>query len=77
MVHPTFTLVLLIFTLHIAIGRCILVKPLTVVLLGSLWIVFWAVIGIVVNFFTLEASIGLDWVIGLLFLASVFTALPW
>jgi hypothetical protein len=61
MVHSAFTLVLLIFTLHIAIGRRILVKPLTGVLLGSLWIVFWVVIGIVVNFFALEASIGLDW----------------
>jgi hypothetical protein len=61
MVHSAFTLVLLIFILHITIGRRILVKPLVVVLLGCLWIVLWAIVGIMTNFSTLEASVGLNW----------------
>jgi hypothetical protein len=61
MVHSAFTLVLLIFILHITMGRHILVKPLAVVLLGCLWIALWAIVGIMTNFSTLEASVGLNW----------------
>jgi hypothetical protein len=58
MVHTAFTLVLLIFILHTTTGKRILVKPLVVVLLGCLWIVLHAIVGIMTNFSTLEASIG-------------------
>ena len=61
MVHSAFTLVLLIFILHITTSRRILVRSLTGVLLGSLQIALWAVIGIMPNFSALEASVGLNW----------------
>jgi hypothetical protein len=40
---------------------CVLVSPLVAVLLGSLLITPWAVVGIVAKFATLETTIRLNW----------------
>jgi hypothetical protein len=53
-------LILLAFALGVACRR-VLVKPFTGVFLVRLWIALWALIGIVTNFSTLEASVGLNW----------------
>jgi hypothetical protein len=60
MVDLDSALILLAFALGVACRR-VLVKPFTGVFLVHLWIALWALIGIVTNFSTLEASVGLNW----------------
>jgi hypothetical protein len=61
MVNPSLVLVLITFTLSVVTNRCSLVNPLTVVFFRYLSVALWAIIGIVPNFSTLEAPIGLNW----------------
>jgi hypothetical protein len=41
--------------------ECILIKPLIIIPLRHLWVALWAVVSIVANFATLQASAGLNW----------------
>jgi hypothetical protein len=42
-------------------GRCVLISPLVAILLGCLFIMPWAIVGIVAKFATLKTTIKLDW----------------
>jgi hypothetical protein len=59
MVDSFLDLTLMTFTLCVVTSQCILIKPLVVTFLGSLSIELWAIISIVPNFSTFEASIGM------------------
>jgi hypothetical protein len=61
MVDSSSTLVLRSLVLCRSTSRCVLVIPLVVVLLGCLWVMPGAVVGIVAKFATLETTIRLNW----------------
>jgi hypothetical protein len=61
MVDSSSTLVLWSLVLCRSTSRCVLVSPLVAVLLGCLWVMPGAVVGIVAKFATLETTIGLNW----------------
>jgi hypothetical protein len=72
-IYSPFTLVLPSLVLCSTTSRCILIKSLIVFPLGCLWVALWAVVCIVTNFSTFTR---LNLVVGLLFLAGAFMALP-